>query len=131
MIGTLLLVELTCCNCFTHFAMDNDLYRRRNEQGGTFYCPNGHGQHFTENQVEKLKKQNASLSKRVDWAEDSARRARDEAEQVKRERTAIKGHLTRTRKRIANGICPCCSRSFANVARHIENKHPAFKEVVG
>lgn len=131
MIGNLLLVEEVCCNCFTHFAMDSDLRRRRLEQGGTFYCPNGHGQHFTENVVENLKKQNASLSKRAAWAEESAARAREEAERTKREKTAIKGHLTRTRKRIANGICPCCSRTFANVAQHIENKHPDFKEVVG
>lgn len=131
MIGTLILVELTCCDCFTHFAMDNDLYRRRLEQGGTFYCPNGHGQHFTETEVKKLQEQNRNLKKQLDWAESSARRARQEVERTKRQKAAIKGQLTKTRKRIANGVCPCCNRTFRNVARHIETKHPDFVEAVG
>lgn len=35
-----------------------------------------------------------------------------------------KGQLTKLRNRIANGVCPWCQRSFANVARHVEHQHP-------
>lgn len=130
MFGTLTLVEETCCNCLTHFAMDQELYRRAKETGRTFYCPNGHAQHYTETEVQKLKKQNQNLKARVGWAEDDATRARTEASEVRREKAAIKGQLTKTRNRIANGVCPCCHRTFKQLARHIENKHPDFKKAV-
>lgn len=129
-LGSLTLVEETCCNCFTHFAMDRALNSSLRAKGGTFYCPNGHGQHYTESEVQKLKKELESAKKRMGWAEDSATRALAQAEQVKREKAAIKGQLTKTRNRIANGVCPCCNRTFVNVGRHMHTKHPNFKEVV-
>lgn len=36
--------------------------------------------------------------------------------------------LTKTRKRIANGVCPCCHRTFQNLARHMAGQHPAYEE---
>jgi hypothetical protein len=33
---------------------------------------------------------------------------------------------TRIRNRIAAGVCPCCTRTFKNVARHIKDKHPTY-----
>lgn len=130
LLGSLTLVEETCCNCFTHFAMDSDLRQRRLDEGGTFYCPNGHGQVFSESTVNKLKKQLENANKRVGWAEDSASRARIEAETAKRQKAAIKGQLTKTRNRIANGVCPCCHRTFKQLAAHMSTKHPDFKTVV-
>jgi hypothetical protein len=130
LLGSLTLVEETCCNCFTHFAMDRALHDRSRAEGGTFYCPNGHGQHYTETEVQRLKKQLDNANKRMGWAEDSATRALAEAQQTRREKAAIKGQLTKTRNRIANGVCPCCNRTFQNVARHMTTKHPDFKAVV-
>lgn len=37
-----------------------------------------------------------------------------------------KGVVTRTRNRIANGVCPCCDRSFTNLQRHMASKHPDY-----
>ena len=96
-----------------------------------FYCPNGHAQHYTETTVTKLKKQLDNANKRMGWAEDSAARARVEAEDAKRSRAAIKGQLTKTRNRIAHGVCPCCHRTFKQLEAHMSNKHPDFKAVVG
>jgi hypothetical protein len=39
---------------------------------------------------------------------------------------ATKGHLTRTKKRAASGVCPCCRRSFKQLRRHMQNKHPVY-----
>lgn len=130
MIGILTLTEVTCCNCLVHFAMDQELNQRCLDIGRTFYCPNGHPQHYTETEVAKLKKLNQNLNSRLGWAEADARRSRDKAETAKRQKAAIKGQLTKTRRRIANGVCPCCNRSFTNVARHMHSKHPDFVEVV-
>jgi hypothetical protein len=130
LLGSLTLVEITCCNCFTHFAMDKDLNQRLRSTGGTFYCPNGHGQVYTESEVQRLQKQLNSTKKQLTWAEEIATRARLEAKTVKREKAAIKGQLTKTRNRIANGVCPCCHRTFKQLAAHMNNKHPDFKEAV-
>jgi hypothetical protein len=130
LLGSLTLVEITCCDCSTHFAMDEYLDQRLRSTGGTFYCPNGHGQVYTESEVQRLQKQLNSTKKQLTWAEETATRARLEAETVKREKAAIKGQLTKTRNRIANGVCPCCHRTFKQLAAHMNNKHPDFKEAV-
>jgi len=130
LLASLTLVEETCCNCFTHFVMDRSLYDHHRTNGGTFYCPNGHGQHYAETEVQRLKKQLDNANKRMGWAKNSATRALAEVQQVKREKAAIKGQLTKTRNRIANGVCPCCNRTFQNVARHMDTKHPDFKKAV-
>lgn len=123
MIGSLTLTEIVCCSCTTHFAMDVELQDRSLKLGGTFYCPNGHGQSYTETEVEKLRKQNQNLKSNLTWAQQ-------EAETAKREKTNLKSQLTKTRNRIANGVCPCCNRTFVNVNRHMDTQHPDFKKAV-
>lgn len=44
-----------CCNCHVPFAMTTALRVALLESRATFYCPNGHGQHFTgESDSQKL-----------------------------------------------------------------------------
>jgi hypothetical protein len=122
--GTLTLTEVVCCKCGIHFAMDTNFYQNcMDDDNKTFYCPNGHPQHFTVNEIDKLKKENKALN-------DSLYFKDQELQKVKVEKANAKRRLTITQKRIANGICPCCNRSFQNVARHMTSKHPDFKEVV-
>lgn len=123
MIGSLTLTEIECANCITHFAMDESLRKRCLQTGREFYCPNGHSNWYKNNELDRLKRERKSLEDRTYWAEQ-------EAAQAKRERTAIKGQLTKVKNRIANGVCPCCNRTFSNVARHMTTKHPDFKAVV-
>lgn len=119
------LKETRCYSCNTLFAMQDDLYETRLKDGRSFYCPIGHSQIFTgrRDELQKLKEDNQRLNSRAAWAEQEAKAA-------KRERTAIKGQLTKTRNRIANGVCPCCHRTFKQLAAHMGNKHPDFKAVV-
>lgn len=37
-----------CCNCLVRFSITEAFYQQRLEDGEVFYCPNGHGQAFTE-----------------------------------------------------------------------------------
>ena len=57
----------------------------------------------------------------LEWSRSSARAA-------ERSNRALRGHLTRQRKRAAAGMCPCCRRTFENVARHMESQHPGYGE---
>lgn len=34
--------------------------------------------------------------------------------------------LAKHRKRTANGVCPCCKRSFVQLARHMKSQHPSY-----
>ena len=61
-------------------------------------------------------------------AEESARRAWNEAKHQANVARAHKGHLTRVKNRVSKGVCPCCKRTFENLARHIANKHPDYSE---
>lgn len=128
---TVTLKEMVCGGCSIHYAMDQALYSRCLTYGDTFYCPNGHPRVFIDPEVSKLKKENQSLKNRALWAEQDSHRHYEELAAVKKEKAVIKGQLTKTRKRIANGVCPCCRRTFQNVSSHMTSKHPDFKEVVG
>jgi hypothetical protein len=122
-----------CCNCHITFAMPADLQKRCTEAGAgmTFYCPLGHPQHYTVSETAQLKEK---LAREQEWrrnAETRERAARDQADAAERSARAYKGHLTRTRKRIGNGVCPCCNRHFANVERHMRGQHPGYADSDG
>jgi hypothetical protein len=34
--------------------------------------------------------------------------------------------MTKLRKRVANGVCPCCKRKFSNVVLHMRQEHPEY-----
>ena len=125
--GTLVVQE--CCDCHTMFAMPQDLKRQASESAEVwFWCPLGHKQHYATGETDKLKNE---LAREQAWrkgAETRERAARDQADAAERSARAYKGHLTRTRKRIGNGTCPCCNRHFANVERHMAGQHPGYAE---
>lgn len=117
------LTTLDCGVCGIPFAMPTTMYdecQRNHRQN--FYCPNGHSLAFHgKTEAEKLRER----LKRVESAHTSVR---DQLEASERSNAALKGVVTRTKKRVGNGVCPCCSRSFANVARHMANQHPDYAE---
>ncbi len=123
MLATSTLVVEICCNCGTAFAWEESLRRARVRYKDTFYCPNGHPQVFRgesmEQELAKVKQalKNESVSK-IWW--------QDEAESKAKSLSATKGHLTKTKKRIANGVCPCCKRQFEDLQRHMKTKHPKY-----
>lgn len=113
-----------CCRCGTTIALDKTLYEALHQNHETFWCPNGHQQHFMgKSYKEQLDEANKKLNqerKLREWAENAADKER---ERLKR----LKAQKQRMMKRIKNGVCPCCKRSFANLHRHMATKHPEFK----
>ena len=47
-------------------------------------------------------------------------------ESAKRSRNAVKAAHTRTKNRVAKGVCPCCNRTFQNLHRHMVSQHPDY-----
>lgn len=52
--------------------------------------------------------------------------ARAEASRAEHSRRAEKAAKTRIKNRIARGVCPCCKRTFQNLAAHMQTQHPGF-----
>lgn len=110
----------TCASCGVLFAMPDHLMTTRRENKAAFYCPNGHILTFTLSEVEKLK---AELARE----KEASQRARDESARKDRLLSAAKAQATKIKNRVANGVCPCCNRTFVNLQRHIGTKHPDWK----
>jgi len=92
-----------------------------------FYCPNGHEQFYLQQTDAEMLRDQLTRGRA---AHDQTRASRDAAwkqtETLERSARAIRGHLTRVRKRVAAGVCPCCNRTFAQLAQHMKSKHPLY-----
>lgn len=119
------IVTEVCIKCGVIFGLTGDYQQRRRWDHETFYCPSGHAQMYpAKNQVEKLAEElEQERRRRIDEVEAARVRA-DFAEAAKKK---AESELARVTKRAHAGVCPCCKRSFANVARHMQTKHKDLK----
>lgn len=123
--GTL---EVTTCWCGIVVAVPANLYRQaRNHTGRQIYCPLGHTFHYTQTYEERYERERELRAE----AERQAAAARDLLKAEERSHSATRGQLTRTRKRASAGVCPCCNRTFQQLARHMKTKHPDFAAQTG
>jgi len=116
------IVVETCCDCGVTFGLTDGFYKLRQRDGNSFFCPNGHSQFYTNNDVKKINDLKKALknveSDRVFWKE--------QAEEKGRSLSATRGQITKIKNRVAKGICPCCNRQFTNLHDHMETKHPDY-----
>lgn len=120
-LGMTVIVSLTdCCVCAGPIALTDSQERVLRNNHNTFYCPMGHQNYWAaKSDRERVKE----LEQEVQSQREYAQRVERDLGFERRSHTATKGQLTKTRKRIANGVCPHCNRTFQNVARHMESKH--------
>ena len=123
------LVTEVCCNCGVVFAWPQDLYHRaKGDPGVWFYCPNGHRQHYTKDEVAELRHELTRARSSLDQARADASYQASRAQLHKRQAAAYKGQLTRARKRLGAGVCPVvdCHRQVRQLADHMASKHPDY-----
>lgn len=120
--GTLVVVT---CWCGMRHAVPAELheFQRRQHRDGVrgvtgIYCPLGHS-HIPAGTPEVDKER-----RRREAAEARACAIQDQLDAEQRAHAATKGQLTKTRKRVGKGVCPCCNRHFVNVERHMATQHP-------
>ena len=122
--------KFECWVCGISFAMTRSWTDQLKEDRDTFFCPKGCKLAFGESKKDKEIKQLKAAAERAredtERAHRSADNARQRTENEKRSHAATKGQLTKTKKRVAKGVCPCCNRQFVNMHRHMENKHPDY-----
>jgi hypothetical protein len=105
------------CICGLPFAIPDTLNEQALDRKTDIYCPRGHLWHYTgKTDAERL-------------AEEKRRHqaTKDLLAQEERSHRSTRGELTKVRKRVAAGVCPCCKRHFVNLERHMQGKHPDFK----
>ncbi len=123
------LVIEDCCNCHMPFAVDRAFYDQRRVDHGEFFCPAGHGQHYTGlSDLEKARREAEGLRSRLRVTERSEQFYRNEAAAERRRAAAARGQRTRVMNLITKGICPVagCRRNFVNVREHMATVHPDF-----
>lgn len=115
-------VELTHtdCWCGLPFAMPTRLYNQCRNNGTTFHCPLGHAITFKETQSDIIRRERGRLKQENARLEDENKNALATANQQRE----LKLKVERKLKRVQKGVCPCCTRSFQNLARHMQTKHP-------
>ena len=118
---------LECGSCHISFAIPRDMLRARKEDGRDFWCPNGHQIRYSETDNQKLKRKAEREERWRLEAEAQLTHERDQREAAERSAAAYKGRVTRLKNRAAAGVCPCCNRSFENLRRHMNTRHPDFR----
>jgi hypothetical protein len=109
--------------------MTREMKARRLEDQRTFYCPAGHPQSYHgKTEKEKLKDEIAYQKREVERLDRERKREIANRTMVEHRLRAQKGVVTKLKKRVGKGACPCCNRHFANLERHMTTQHPDFVE---
>jgi hypothetical protein len=115
----------TCYTCKMEFGMSDSFYDTalRMKEKLNFYCPAGHLQHYCTGEIEldKMRRERDRLQQRVAERDDRVA-------ELQRSNAATRGQVTKIKNRVANGVCPCCNRTFANLMNHMKSKHPDYKK---
>ena len=114
-----------CCSCAVVFAMPESMYRERRESRQLFYCPNGHGQRYTgPSELSRTKDELVRVQQRLEQEQAHSKAISEYNQRVTRRLSATKGVVTRQKKRISAGRCPCCSMTFKDLRQHMQADHP-------
>ena len=109
---TITLERHTCGTCGIIFAVPFDWINERRKTAGSIHCPNGCKRSWVESEADKVRKELREAKCEILRKEQKIldeREAKDEAE--------------RKLRMVSRGVCPCCKRTFSNLARHMKTKH--------
>lgn len=125
------LYSLQCGTCGVWHAIPQVMYNAAKSEGGYWHCPNGHSRGFSEGsdkkKIQNLEAELAAERERKLAALSQANSARAMLSTTRSQLKGTKTRLKNMKARVANGVCPCCNRTFVDLQRHMHNKHPDFK----
>ena len=113
------LESVRCPDCGCVFGTPSGFIDNRRQDKRAFYCPNGHKLSYGESTAEKLQRELNQYKQREAMLLDEKR------QQIERAMKAEK-KVKRLSKRASAGTCPCCQRTFSNMAEHMKHRHPEF-----
>lgn len=115
---TITLTKIDCGECGGTYAINEARRQKCAQDGSSWTCPYCRVYWGYSNNNE-----NARLKQQLEQKERELRSAKCD---IINERLA-KEQADRKLKRVNRGVCPCCNRSFQNLARHMSTKHPEKK----
>lgn len=116
-----------CIHCGIIFYWPAELDRQARNEARKFYCPGcGGNMIYRETEADRLKRELEEARQSAEGARSEARRQREHRQAAERRVTAMKGVVTRTKKRIAKGKCVRCSCEFPDLAEHMATEHPDY-----
>lgn len=119
---------LKCYRCNEDFGLTDEVEAALRRSCASFHCPWGHSQAFRlgECNEDKLRRERDSLKQQAARLHDRIREEGARADRERNRANGYKGHATRISKRAKAGVCPCCNRTFQQLARHMATQHPQF-----
>jgi uncharacterized C2H2 Zn-finger protein len=114
----------SCPTCGVVYAVSKDWYAalgRAHDRGDAdtkWYCPNGHATVFSrEARIPELERE-------LNRAKQENARLEEAAAEAQRETRKAWAEQKRTKRRAVAALCPCCNRSFRQLAHHMRSQHP-------
>ncbi len=124
-------LKRTTCWCGTPFMLPERLLSAAQNAGHTIYCPHGHTIVWKETEEIRLRRERDRLKQDQARLEEEKREAWATANaQLERAQKAERANK-KLQKRASAGTCPCCSRTFQNMATHMKRQHPEFVQEGG
>lgn len=125
-----ILQAIECGVCGIPFAFPTDLVEKRKADGKDFYCPNGHCIAYGDTEVQRLRRKVKQQEAETARAKNRAEHWESQATTAEYRRRAARGQLTKLKKRIAAGDCPCCHEHFPDLEKHMADEHPGYAQEV-
>lgn len=119
------MVTEQCITCNIVFGMPSDLKSALLNNKKAFYCPNGHSMVYSgKTEAQKLR-ESYELELNIERQKKLlAERDRDNWREMHHKRVKENKKNELKLKRVNKGVCPCCNRTFQNLANHMKTKHP-------
>jgi len=120
------LVAETCATCGIDYAVPDWVQQQRRRDGAGLYCPMGHASVYSPSEVAQLRHELDAIQLRLAQADDQRMAAQRDAQAAREQLAAATGQMDKLKRRVGNGVCPCCKRSFVHLQRHMNTKHPNY-----
>ncbi len=116
---------VSCYSCSVRFGITGYLYKRVvTDACDSIYCPAcGKLTCWSESEDSKIIKE---LQRKLKWEAAEVTRQKLAREKAEASLQATKGVITRIKRRVGSGVCPCCQRTFKQLSAHMAHKHPEY-----
>ena len=113
--------KIHCGNCGGHYMIDERVRAIAYQTAGDWNCPYCQVRWgYEESEAQRLQK-------KLDRERGLRRQEVERREHTERQLRAQKGENTKLRKRVKAGVCPCCNRTFRQLALHMKRMHPEYE----